>query len=77
MTDGLAPAPVEVELKYRMSDIEPGQRLLAADELAGLVALGPPSVRLRPLSVMIVPASLVRRRPAYPASARAASGVST
>ncbi len=36
MTDGLAPAPVEVELKYRMSDIAPGQRLLAADELAGL-----------------------------------------
>ena len=43
MTDGLAPAPVEVELKYRMSEIEPGQRLLAADGLAGLVALGPPA----------------------------------
>ena len=43
MTDGLAPAPVEVELKYRMSDVEPGQRLLAADELAGLIALGPPT----------------------------------
>ena len=35
------PRPVEVELKYRMSDIATGERLLAADELAGLTALGP------------------------------------
>jgi CHAD domain-containing protein len=33
--------PMEVELKYRMSDIATGERLLAADELAGLTALGP------------------------------------
>ena len=40
---GAAP-PLEVELKYRMSDDRgPGERLLAADELAGLSALGPPT----------------------------------
>jgi CHAD domain-containing protein len=41
VTEGLAPTPVEVELKYRMSSVAPGERLLAADELAGLRALGP------------------------------------
>ncbi|HEU0244998.1 MAG TPA: CYTH domain-containing protein, partial [Candidatus Limnocylindrales bacterium] len=41
MTEGLAPAPVEVELKYRMRSVGPGERLLASGELAGLSALGP------------------------------------
>jgi CHAD domain-containing protein len=33
--------PVEVELKYRMSDLAAGERLLASDELAGFTAQGP------------------------------------
>ena len=40
MTDTVA-RPMEVELKYRMTDATTGERLLAADELAGLGALGP------------------------------------
>jgi CHAD domain-containing protein len=46
-TDMLAPdgeagsPPVEVELKYRMSDLAAGERLLASDELAGFAAQGP------------------------------------
>jgi CHAD domain-containing protein len=40
MTDTVA-RPMEVELKYRMTDAATGERLLAADELAGLGALGP------------------------------------
>ena len=39
--DGIAQRPLEVELKYRMSGVAAGERLLAADELAGLRALGP------------------------------------
>jgi len=39
--DGIADRPLEVELKYRMSGVAVGERLLAADELAGLRALGP------------------------------------
>jgi CHAD domain-containing protein len=39
--DGIAQRPLEVELKYRMSGVGAGERLLAADELAGLWALGP------------------------------------
>jgi CHAD domain-containing protein len=39
--DGIAQRPLEVELKYRMSGVAAGERLLAADELAGLWALGP------------------------------------
>jgi CHAD domain-containing protein len=34
-------APLEVELKYRMTDAGPGERLLAADDLAGFTASGP------------------------------------
>ena len=41
MTDGIAHRPLEVELKYRMSGVGAGERLLAADELAGLWAIGP------------------------------------
>ncbi len=33
--------PLEVELKYRMSDVATGQRLLAADDLGGFAAVGP------------------------------------
>src|ERR671919_219183 len=33
--------PVETELKYRMSDAAVGDRLIAADDLAGYAALGP------------------------------------
>jgi CHAD domain-containing protein len=36
-----APRAVEAELKYRMSDVAVGERLLTADELAGFRALGP------------------------------------
>jgi CHAD domain-containing protein len=32
---------IEVELKYRMTDTSTGERLIAADELAGFTALGP------------------------------------
>ena len=39
--DGVAHRPLEVELKYRMSGVAAGERLIAADELAGLRALGP------------------------------------
>ena len=41
MTDGIAHRPLEVELKYRMRGVGAGERLLAADELAGLWAIGP------------------------------------
>lgn len=41
MSPETAPRPLEIELKYRMSDAAAGARLLAADELAGLQALGP------------------------------------
>jgi CHAD domain-containing protein len=41
MMDGIAQRPLEVELKYRMSGVAVGERLLASDELAGLWALGP------------------------------------
>jgi CHAD domain-containing protein/adenylate cyclase class IV len=34
-------APLEVELKYRMTDVSAGERLLGADDLAGFSALGP------------------------------------
>jgi CHAD domain-containing protein len=37
-------APVEVELKYRMTDATTGDRLVAGDELAGFTALGPAAV---------------------------------
>ncbi len=33
--------PIEIELKYRMTDVSTGERLLAADDLAGFTALGP------------------------------------
>ena len=33
--------PMEVELKYRMTDVATGERLLATDELAGFAATGP------------------------------------
>ena len=32
---------MEVELKYRMTDVATGERLLAADDLAGFAATGP------------------------------------
>ncbi len=42
MTDVLPEArPMEVELKYRMTDVATGERLLAADDLAGFAATGP------------------------------------
>jgi CHAD domain-containing protein/adenylate cyclase class IV len=43
MTDEAAedPRPVEIELKYRMADAATGERLIAAEELAGFSALGP------------------------------------
>jgi len=34
-------SPIEVELKYRMTDAATGDRLIAGDELAGFTALGP------------------------------------
>lgn len=34
-------APIEVELKYRMTDVATGERLIAADDLAGFTALAP------------------------------------
>ncbi len=40
MTETVA-RPMEVELKYRMTDVATGERLIGADELAGLGALGP------------------------------------
>ena len=36
-----AEARVEIELKYRITDVAAGERLLAADELAGFTASGP------------------------------------
>ncbi|HEY4752631.1 MAG TPA: CYTH domain-containing protein, partial [Candidatus Limnocylindrales bacterium] len=33
--------PMEVELKFRMTDAATGDRLIAGDELAGFTALGP------------------------------------
>jgi adenylate cyclase class IV len=33
--------PIEIELKYRMTDVATGERLIAAEELAGFGALGP------------------------------------
>jgi CHAD domain-containing protein len=39
--DGVANRPLEVELKYRMTGVAAGERLLASDELAGLHAHGP------------------------------------
>jgi inorganic triphosphatase YgiF len=39
--DGVVEPPLEVELKYRMTDAGPGERLLAADDLAGFTAGGP------------------------------------
>ncbi|MEO5965921.1 MAG: CYTH domain-containing protein, partial [Candidatus Limnocylindrales bacterium] len=41
MTESAAGRPMEVELKYRMTGVAPGDRLIGADELAGLLALGP------------------------------------
>lgn len=40
--DGVGePRTVEIELKYRMTDVATGERLIAADDLAGFSALGP------------------------------------
>ena len=33
--------PIEIELKYRMTDVATGERLIAAEDLAGFGALGP------------------------------------
>jgi len=42
MTDADAPAvPLEIELKYRMTGPSAGERLIAADDLAGFTALAP------------------------------------
>jgi len=42
MTDmPLTARPIEVELKYRMTDVATGERLLAVDDLAGFSAIGP------------------------------------
>ncbi len=41
MTDVLEAHSLEVELKYRMTDVATGERLLAADDLAGFAATGP------------------------------------
>ncbi len=41
MTDLLEAHPLEVELKYRMTDVGTGERLLATDDLAGFAATGP------------------------------------
>lgn len=35
------PRTVEIELKYRMTDVATGERLIAAEDLAGFTALGP------------------------------------
>jgi CHAD domain-containing protein len=35
------PRVLEIELKYRMTDVATGERLIAADDLAGFVARGP------------------------------------
>jgi CHAD domain-containing protein len=35
------PRELEIELKYRMTDVATGERLIAADDLAGFVAQGP------------------------------------
>jgi triphosphatase len=35
------PRGLEIELKYRMTDVATGERLIAADDLAGFVAQGP------------------------------------
>ena len=40
------PHPLEIELKYRMTDVATGERLLAADDLADLTALGPTTIVL-------------------------------
>jgi CHAD domain-containing protein len=39
MTDIVPPAPLEVELKYRMTNAATGERLLGLDDLAGFTAL--------------------------------------
>ena len=39
--DGATAGPLEIELKYRMTDAATGGRLLAADDLAGLTAAAP------------------------------------
>ena len=41
MTDLLEAKSLEVELKYRMTDVATGERLLATDDLAGFAATGP------------------------------------
>ena len=41
MSDATAGRATEIELKYRMTDTTAGERLLAADELAGLTATAP------------------------------------
>jgi triphosphatase len=41
MTDTDGTGPLEIELKYRMTDAATGDRLLAADDLAGLTAAAP------------------------------------
>ena len=41
MTDTDGAGPLEIELKYRMTDAATGDRLLAADDLAGLAAAAP------------------------------------
>ena len=43
MTPPDAASPVEVELKFRMTDAATGERLIAGDELGGFSALGPAS----------------------------------
>ena len=35
------PRPIEIELKYRMTGVATGERLIAAEDLAGFTALGP------------------------------------
>ncbi len=41
MTEVAGTGPLEIELKYRMTDAATGDRLLAADDLAGLTAAAP------------------------------------
>ncbi|HEY5630039.1 MAG TPA: CHAD domain-containing protein [Candidatus Limnocylindrales bacterium] len=41
MTETEAARPMEIELKFRMTDAATGERLLAGDELGGFTALGP------------------------------------
>jgi CHAD domain-containing protein/adenylate cyclase class IV len=41
MTEVAGAGPLEIELKYRMTDATTGDRLLAADDLAGLTASAP------------------------------------